>query len=197
MKTIHLFVLTCLTMLACHSATNNKEPKVAFGIYEILKINEIPVSLLDSIQARGIGAEKDITTSVIGYIPAGDSGSLTQELSTEAFRLITTSYTVDDGGHTRALVAVKPNPVIQNSDLKKTRGNGNKVEIFFTLEGSRKWADLTRKSIGNRVAFVIDDLIYTMPLVQAEIRNGAAQINGFKDERQAEQMAVSLNKGID
>lgn len=73
------------------------------------------------------------------------------------------------------------------------KNNRNNVEIYFNMKGSNKWADLTKNSIGKTLAFIIDDMIYTMPLINAEIRNGVAVINGLENETSAKNISESLN----
>jgi preprotein translocase subunit SecD len=46
------------------------------------------------------------------------------------------------------------------------------------------------------VAFIIDNQIYTMPLINGEIRNGAALINGLENETIAKNISESLNSSI-
>ena len=114
-------------------------------------------------------------------------------LSKENFKLVKTIYTVDNEQKYDGIVALKTNPGIDNSDIKKTKCNGNMVEIYFNSKGAEKWAELTRKNIGNSVAFIIDNQIYSMPIVNGEIKNGIALINELENEAIAKSIAESLN----
>ena len=61
------------------------------------------------------------------------------------------------------------------------------------MKGANKWADLTKKNIGKTLAFIIDNQIYTMPVINTEIRNGVALINGLENETFSKNISESLN----
>ena len=90
-------------------------------------------------------------------------------------------------------ISVRPNSVIDNTNIKKTKVNGSAVEIYFNLEGAKKWADLTKKSIGKQLAFVIDNHIYALPIITSEMKNGVALINGFNSEIEAKNISELLD----
>ena len=50
--------------------------------------------------------------------------------------------------------------------------------LSFSKEGAEKWARLTGGNIGKCVAIVIDDTVWSAPMVQEEIRMGKCQISG-------------------
>jgi preprotein translocase subunit SecD len=122
--------------------------------------------------------------------------NLKVNLSTESFKLAKTVYPVDKDGQYYAIVVIKQNPVIVTSDIKKTANKGNSIEIYFTLSGAKKWADLTKNNIGKKLAFVIDNEIYAMPDINGEINYGVAKISGLESETVAEKLSVSLNRSI-
>jgi preprotein translocase subunit SecD len=51
------------------------------------------------------------------------------------------------------------------------------VRIGLTPEGGRKLAHFTRSHVGQRIAVVVGDAVYTAPFVMAEIANGNAAIS--------------------
>lgn len=75
-------------------------------------------------------------------------------------------------------------------DIKKTEVKGDKIVLHFTYKGAKKWAKFTEESIGKQIALVVDNKVYSMPKIQAEIRTGMAMIAGIKDEQEA----VRLNE---
>jgi preprotein translocase subunit SecD len=82
-----------------------------------------------------------------------------------------------------------------NIDLKTTKPDQAAVKINFTMEGSKKWAEMTRNSIGKTIAITIDDQVYILPKVMAEIRKGRAMINGLENEEAAVRLSAALNGG--
>lgn len=85
---------------------------------------------------------------------------------------------------------------MNNADIRKTFANGKNVDIEFNLKGARKWADMTKNNVGNTIAFVIDNQIYAIPKVNAEIKRGIAMIYGLESESIAKEISESLNASI-
>ena len=52
------------------------------------------------------------------------------------------------------------------------------VSMTMTTNGSRDWAALTKKNLKKCVAIVLDDVVYSAPVVQTEITGGQSQISG-------------------
>jgi preprotein translocase subunit SecD len=197
MKTLSLITIIFLFVLSsCNFGVKTNGRKVTFGIYEVVNVNRIPQSIIDTLKAKNDLLENNPQLSIVGYIQKADSSFLQLDLSRDNLELVKTLYTVDKDNKYYAIVAIKPNPVIDNSDIKNTKSNSNNVEIYFNLKGANKWADLTKKNIGKTLAFIIDYKVYTMPVINAEIRNGVALINGLENETFSKNISESLNSSI-
>ena len=122
--------------------------------------------------------------------------ALQLDLSNENLKLVRTVFPVDIGQKHHAVFAIRPKPVIDNSHIKKTNASGNTVVIYFTMEGARKWAELTKNNLGNVLVFVIDNQVYSMPVISAEIKNGVAVIQNLPSETTANTISEALNSGI-
>lgn len=90
--------------------------------------------------------------------------------------------------------------VLTGKDLKDAKaqidkGNQKLVAIEFTDEGTKKFADLTAKSVGKHIAILLDNQILTNPVVQEAIPNGKAVISGNRDMAEAERLAILLRSG--
>lgn len=59
------------------------------------------------------------------------------------------------------------------------------IEIQFTDEGRKRFAEVTRGSMGRRLAFILDGRLYSAPKVLAEISDGTAIIQGRFSEQEA------------
>ena len=197
MKTFNLItVIILFTFFSCSTQVNTNVEKVNFGVYEMVKTNEIPDHVRDSIQARNVQLENNTKTAVIGYILKSDLSVVQLDFSEENIKLVKTFNIVDPDKEYYSIAAVKLSPVMNNSDIKKTKVDGNNVYIYFNLKGARKWADMTKNNVGNMVAFVIDNQIYSMPRVNSEIRKGIAMIYGLENEIIAKEISESLNASI-
>lgn len=197
MKTLNLLtVIFLFIFFSCNSQVGTNAEKVDFGVYEMVKTNEIPDHVMDSIQARNVQLENNTKTAVIGYILKSDLSVLQLDFSKENIKLVKTFNTIDandSNSEYYTIAAVKHSPIMNNSDIKKTKVDGNNIYIYFNLNGARKWADMTKNNVGNMVAFVIDNQIYSMPRVNSEIRKGIAMIYGLKNEIIAKEISESLN----
>ena len=69
------------------------------------------------------------------------------------------------------------------------------VALRFDDEGSRMFADLTKESLGKRIAILIDGQIVSAPVVQIEITNGQAVITGNFTQKEAKDLVSRLNEG--
>jgi preprotein translocase subunit SecD len=75
------------------------------------------------------------------------------------------------------------------------KGSPHGVSIVFKLEGGDKFADLTRKQIGSRIAIIIDNIVISDPSVSEEIRGGQARISGNFTKEEAQELASILKSG--
>ncbi len=66
------------------------------------------------------------------------------------------------------------------TDARQDFGQGNQVEVTIQMnaEGAKAWKRLTGENIGKQVAIVLDDYVYSYPVVNQEIGGGRSQISG-------------------
>ncbi|MEZ4885892.1 MAG: protein translocase subunit SecDF [Chitinophagales bacterium] len=69
------------------------------------------------------------------------------------------------------------------------------VSMDMNAEGAKKWKQLTRENLGKSVAIVLDNRVYSAPVVQAEIGGGRSQITGNFDLAEAQDLANILKAG--
>lgn len=69
------------------------------------------------------------------------------------------------------------------------------VSLNFDSEGAKLFAELTKESIGKRIAIYLDGVPRSAPVVQSEITNGSAVITGGFTLEEAKDLARSLNAG--
>lgn len=99
--------------------------------------------------------------------------------------------------------AVGENPKETNlsgSDLKEaavtfdTSGQPQ-VQLTFTADGAKKFADITSNNVGKIVAIALDQQVIEAPRVQQPIVGGNAVITGNFTTQQANDLAIQLNAG--
>ena len=70
------------------------------------------------------------------------------------------------------------------------------VSMQMNAAGSRIWGKMTRENIGNKIAIVLDNYVFSAPTVQGEIPNGSSSISGgFESIEEAKDLANILKAG--
>jgi len=69
------------------------------------------------------------------------------------------------------------------------------VQLNFTSEGNKKFAEITKRNIGEPVGIYLDEMLISAPTVQQEIRDGNAVISGNFRVEDAKQLATAINSG--
>ncbi len=69
------------------------------------------------------------------------------------------------------------------------------VTLDFNDEGTKLFAELTKKNIGKKLAIYLDGAPISIPTVNEEIPSGKAQISGNFTQKEAKQLAERLNAG--
>lgn len=69
------------------------------------------------------------------------------------------------------------------------------VQLVFNQEGTKKFADITRRNTGKIVAIVLDNQVIEAPRVNEPILAGNAVITGGFTTEQAKALSVALNAG--
>lgn len=70
------------------------------------------------------------------------------------------------------------------------------VTMQMNSAGSRTWGKMTRENVGNRIAIVLDNYVFSAPYVRGEIPNGSSSISGgFQTIEEAKDLANILKAG--
>ncbi|WP_311136626.1 protein translocase subunit SecD [Hymenobacter cellulosilyticus] len=83
------------------------------------------------------------------------------------------------------------------SDARQDYDQGGRPEVSMQMNpsGAKKWQRLTAANIGRQVAIVLDDYVYSAPVVQAEIAGGNSSISGNFSIEEAQDLANVLKAG--
>ena len=78
------------------------------------------------------------------------------------------------------------------------RGNMGEPEIEFRLndDGAKRFGEVTRNSIGRRLAIVLDGQLYSAPVIQGAIETGSGEITGHFTPEEAQQLANVLQNPL-
>ena len=69
------------------------------------------------------------------------------------------------------------------------------VALDFTSEGAEKFADITGKHVGERLAIVLDNVVKSAPVIKTRITGGKAVIEGIGTMEEANELRIVLKSG--
>lgn len=69
------------------------------------------------------------------------------------------------------------------------------VAIEFNPIGAKRFDQITAAYVGKRMAIVLDDTVYSAPVIRERISGGSAQISGAFTEQEAADLAIVLRAG--
>jgi preprotein translocase subunit SecD len=83
------------------------------------------------------------------------------------------------------------------SDARVSIGQFNEpyVAITFDAKGGREFERITEENVKKRMAIVLDNTIYSAPVIQERIGGGRAQITGTFTTQEANDLAIVLRAG--
>ena len=76
-----------------------------------------------------------------------------------------------------------------------TQLEGPYVELVLNSRGSRLFEELTAANVGRQLAIILDDTVYSAPVIRERIGGGRASITGNFDLREARDLAIVLRAG--
>ncbi|MGW8169983.1 MAG: protein translocase subunit SecD [Sulfurovaceae bacterium] len=95
---------------------------------------------------------------------------------------------------------LKEIPVLDGSmltDASVGYSQSNQPVINFVLngEGAKIFGDFSGKSVGKRMAIVLDNKVYSAPVINERIGGGKGQISGNFTQQEAHDIAIALRSG--
>ncbi len=76
-----------------------------------------------------------------------------------------------------------------------TRFNEPYVSIDFNSVGAKRFDQITAANVGKRMAIVLDNNVYSAPVIRERISGGSAQISGAFTSQEATDLAIVLRAG--
>jgi preprotein translocase subunit SecD len=86
--------------------------------------------------------------------------------------------------------------LLSNAQVRiDTRFNDPYVAIDFNSVGAKRFDQITAANVGKRMAIVLDDTVYSAPVIRERISGGSAQVSGSFTEQEATDLAIVLRAG--
>ncbi len=151
---------------------------------------------------------------VVGYAPAKNRAAIDQLLEKaiakraidgRIVKFLWAAKPVKDGTDLYQLYAIKVttrdgSPLLDGSVISDARQDfsnygGNEISMTMNNEGAHDWKRITGENVGKCVAIVLDNLVYSAPVVNGEIAGGRSSITGDFTLEEAKDLANILKSG--
>ena len=96
---------------------------------------------------------------------------------------------------TRDASALLDGGVITDARQDFSTVGGNEISMTMNNEGAREWKRITGENVGNCIAIVLDNVVYSAPVVNGEIAGGRSSITGDFTLEEAKDLANILKSG--
>jgi preprotein translocase subunit SecD len=69
------------------------------------------------------------------------------------------------------------------------------VSLSFSKRGARVFSEITGENVGKRLAIILDNMVFSAPRINEQIREGRAQITGRFTDDEARDLSIALRSG--
>lgn len=155
------------------------------------------------VQSSKLGQKMRILVELPGIKDASAAANLVGKTAQLDFREIPATAAAEASkSGVPAIFFAKPTG-LTGADLKKAsvtfggsgKNAGPQVAIEFTGEGTKKFAEITKRNIDQPLAIFLDNTPISAPIVQQEIIGGNAVITGQFTTQEAKELSIQLNAG--
>lgn len=137
------------------------------------------------LEFKMVDEKGDLSAALSGRVPPGD---------------VLLYGNREAGQKNRQPYLLKKRTVLSGDLLTDARVNFSQynepyVSITFNRQGERKFAQLTGEHVGDRMAIVLDNTVYSAPVIREKIEGGRAQISGSFTPEESHDLAIILRAG--
>ncbi len=134
------------------------------------------------------GKEGEILKQYQSQIPEGDEILFEKVVDEEGGREFRIPYLVKK----RVMLA---GDVLSDARVSIGQFNEPYVSVSFDAKGAREFERITAEHVKKRMAIVLDNTVYSAPVIQERISGGRAQITGAFTMQEANDLAIVLRAG--
>ncbi len=108
---------------------------------------------------------------------------------------------IDKGEKIYQMFILKKEPELTGGVVVNARSNidptNNTPVVYMEMnsEGAADWARITGSNINKRIAIVLDNVVYSAPVVRSKITGGNSQIEGMANIQEAKLLEIVLKAG--
>ena len=168
--------------------------------------------LLSKIQLNNRASDKGKYGPLVGYVHEKDTAFINHILNLswvkmmlpQDLKLCWHAKTGKDKTLVHQLIALKSSGdkgavldgnVVVDARQDFNESAGNEISMSMNAAGAKMWKKITGENIGNCIAIVLDNLVYSYPVVNDEIPNGRSSITGGFTLEEAKDLANLLKAG--
>ena len=147
--------------------------------------------------------------AVVGYVAQQDTGRVNElfkepavrDMIPPGVRFVWTANPVPGSQSTFAMLALREQSeltgeVITSASVQFDRQtNEPTVSMSMNGEGARIWGRITKANVGEKVAIMLDGLVYSYPNIEEPILGGQTSISGLESRQEAEDIVTILQSG--
>ncbi|WP_447979608.1 protein translocase subunit SecD [Candidatus Nitrospira bockiana] len=134
------------------------------------------------------GKEEELLKQFEGKIPEGDQILFEKVVEKDTGREFRVPYLVKK----RVMLA---GDVLSDARVAIGQFNEPYVAVTFDAKGAKEFDRITAENVKKRMAIVLDNTIYSAPVIQERISGGRAQITGTFTTQEANDLAIVLRAG--
>lgn len=118
--------------------------------------------------------------STDAYYTVADTAAVNEKLRSVRPENLTLGWTVPWSDGVIFLVAYENEPVLSGkvkvTEVNSISSYGGDVQVAFKFPDADKWAEITRKNIGKRLAIFVNGQLMSAPQVNTEIEHGNCSV---------------------
>jgi preprotein translocase subunit SecD len=171
-----------------------KEPKRAkdlikeTALLEFKMLDEASKVAMELPQRIPKGKEEEILKQFAPRLPEGDEILFEKVVEKDTGREYRIPYLIKK----RVMLA---GDVLSDARVSIGQFNEPYVSVSFDAKGAREFDRITAENVKKRMAIVLDNTIYSAPVIQERISGGRAQITGTFTMQEANDLAIVLRAG--
>src|SRR5919108_2052412 len=141
------------------------------------------------LEFRLVDESQSVDEALKGRVPAGSEILYERKVNKQTKEVTRTPYLVKK----RALLT---GDALTNAEMRLgSQFSEPYVSLEFDREGGRLFERITAENVGKRLAIVLDDTVYSAPVIRERIGGGRAQITGNFTDEEAKDLAIVLRAG--
>jgi preprotein translocase subunit SecD len=141
------------------------------------------------LEFKLVDAKNDTASALAGEIPEGD------EILYEKVRDAQTGQVIEERPYLIEKKTLMTGEVISDASVKLDRHGRPYIAIEFSSAGETLFEKISGDNVGRQLAIILDNVVYSAPVIKTKISGGSAIIEGRFSMDEAKNLAIVLRSG--